>query len=292
MLIFAMERSGIGPPNGTMDLLFKTGVFAFLRCVQNFFSRLKQDFGRTVMEVEKDIGVVEVSQSGATKLFQKSKLNQESKDEEFTFCRAQVNPIIVFLNLDHGSISAKEYTPMASPCSNTRSLLSQHVVTVIKEIEKKKNIIAKEDFAITPYQIVLGDWDDEEEEEEQEREEEKEKVEEEEEEEEKDHKVEKDKEEIMEGGSKKPKGGNEKPLPYKSTLNRDPYNHDYLIGKRAECLTIECLSNLYEVSVFPKHIMKKSGFTAFPLPDDLTCQFALHISWFNTGFGGNYQQRS
>jgi hypothetical protein len=80
------------------------------------------------------------------------------RDGKFDICKVPVNPLLLFLHLDQGSFANAGYTPFASPVANSRSIHEKHVDKVCQELLQGNNVINREDIAIVPYSIVLGNY--------------------------------------------------------------------------------------------------------------------------------------
>ena len=170
LLVVAMEQSGFGPKVGTMNLHKKEGEFAFLRAAKSFFPNSSpgksQDFERTIPSIQQmwkqSNELTNISTQDVQAMFNKiNKTVSARAENQCSVARAQMNPIILFLCLDHGVDSATQYTPMASPLANGRSLVTKHLNAVCKSVvtSEGSSIIASEDISIAPY-CVLYDAED------------------------------------------------------------------------------------------------------------------------------------
>jgi hypothetical protein len=158
-------------------------------------------------------------------------------DDEFEITRVTVNPMIMFLLTDQGVYNNEPlYTPFATPKANGRSLLEEHVDTVCEAMDKNDyTILSKEDFSISPYQIVMGEWNNPDPDPKNQLMEEE-------------CQLQHEEEDVLHA-EWPPKGQlEEHPIPYKSVLDRDQYCHRSLMSKRAERLSALCLKEQYEVS--------------------------------------------
>jgi hypothetical protein len=163
MLVKAMEQSCIGPKVGTLNLHKREGTFAFLRAAQIFFPGscgMSQDFDRTIASMKQmwtqSNKFTNILSHDVQAMFEEiNKTIKERVENQCSVSRAQINPIIIFLCLDHGVNSETVYTPMASPIANGRSLVTEHVNSVCGAVlaSKASSIIANEDFSITPYYL-------------------------------------------------------------------------------------------------------------------------------------------
>ena len=162
LLIRAMEYSFCGPQVGTMNLYTDGGLIAFMRCASYFFPSMHQDFSRTIPSVINSL--VQLNEVSTTfpndvqAIIDNRKNIGATPDDRFYITKASVNPILVLLCVDQGMDCDAQYTPMASPRSNGRSIVSEHVDDVCeKVIDNEYGIIASEDFAIAPYCVVVAD---------------------------------------------------------------------------------------------------------------------------------------
>jgi len=321
VLLWAMNHAGVGPGASVMNLDTEYSSRGFLRMTENFFR--DQDFTRFVESSTTELNFQGVSPESATALFDASSEITAEMDDKFEVCKTSVSPLVLYLHMDQGTSvesGSRVYSPFASPVANHRSIFTQHVDGVVTAvIQNTYSIVGKEDFSITPFEVVLQpprkkgkkfqeEVDDEEEEDDNEdnkseeenvgsqqgatviqKNKEKKKgdtnlsdeddEEEEEEEEEGAAVIQKDKEKKKgdmdsseadeeEGGfyseSEFPKKPGDMfydsddheelrvklPIPYKCTLDRDPYSKDYVMGKKAKIQSRECLHNLYKVVPF------------------------------------------
>jgi hypothetical protein len=76
--------------------------------------------------------------------------------------KVSVSPLLLFLHVDQGSFANLGYTPFATLRVNSRSIHKQHVEEAIAEVKDGKPIISQEDIAVTPFEVCLGDSNQEE----------------------------------------------------------------------------------------------------------------------------------
>jgi hypothetical protein len=161
LLLFAMKKAGCGPPMTTMNLTDDSGKRAFLRAIISFFPyditecrTIAQEKER-MNQVGKKISPFE-NETKPKYLYDSLKQLTGTKEGSFTICKANINPFVIFLNVDQGHDAQTHYTPMASPIANGRSLITEHINTVCKAVTKTKDraIIGNEDMAIAPYMLV------------------------------------------------------------------------------------------------------------------------------------------
>ena len=156
MLLLSIQKSGFGPKLGTMNFNESKGVRALLRAAQIFFPRLRQDFDMTLPSVQKKAKELTIiSTQDVQEMFDKKNPIHARLEDDCSVAKAQMNPMILFLCLDHGVDSARYYTPMASPHANGRSLFTEHVETVCKSVltSNASSTISSEDFSIAPYYV-------------------------------------------------------------------------------------------------------------------------------------------
>jgi hypothetical protein len=237
LLIRAMDHSNFGPYVGSMfGLDDDSKVMAFLRLAKTFFpDKMRQDFSRTVASVHQSLEKQNEAPPLLPKEERQSMLSNMKKipatqDYTNSIAKANLNPIILLLCFDHGVTTDTYYTPMASPRSNGRSLVSEHVEGVCNAaLLKNSTAFSAEEYAIAPFYVVSASSKvTASEEKEVEMEDEK------------------------ENDSGVNKENDENPIEYKCILNRDRHSHDGDVAeKRADCLSMDRLQSIYSSVSFP-----------------------------------------
>jgi hypothetical protein len=223
MLLFAIERSGSGPPKGIMNLKEDDsgGTAAFLRAVKNYTHVVfppdyddvfanEDDRNRYLVKIERKVNktsLVKPQQAQAT-------------DGPYKICKSSVSPLVLFLHVDQGLLENGGYTPFASPICNSRSVHKKHVDGVCQEVVQGHSIISQEDFAILGYQVLVDGYESEQ-------------------------------EEATRTGNghgqddTTGEGLVEEPIAYRCTLNRDSESDDTIVAKDATVVTMESMRKIF-----------------------------------------------
>jgi hypothetical protein len=227
-----MDDSNFGPYLGSMvGLDDNEKVLAFLRLAKNFFPyKIRQDFSRTVasvrtsLEQQNDLPPVITKKDLGIMFLRNLQKTQESRDDKVMIAKANINPIILLLCSDHGVTADTDYTPMASPRSNSRSLVSEHVESVCRAVlQENSTAFSSEEYAIAPFYVVSASSNET---------------------------ASKEKGADMEDEKENDSGINKKndenPIEYKCLLNRDRHSHHGdVVEKRADCLSMDRLQSIY-----------------------------------------------
>lgn len=160
LFLFALEESGCGPPKGIMNLTTDRGAAAFLREVKNHLS-VENSFidVKSVQEYACENEVPENIVGGIPGNVAVDKALEY--EGNIPISKVSVNPSLLFLHVDQGSFANLGYTPFATLRVNSRSIHKQHVDEAIAEVKNGKPIISQEDIAVTPFQVCLGDSNEE-----------------------------------------------------------------------------------------------------------------------------------
>jgi hypothetical protein len=161
LFLFALEESGCGPPKGIMNLATDGGSAAFLREVKNHLS-VENTFVnvKSVREYANENEVPEDIAGGIPGNVVVDKALEYEGD--IPISKVSVSPLLLFLHVDQGSFANLGYTPFATLRVNSRSIHKQHVEEAIAEVKDGKPIISQEDIAVTPFEVCLGDSNQEE----------------------------------------------------------------------------------------------------------------------------------
>jgi hypothetical protein len=156
LFMYAIEKSGSGPPYDVMNLGEDQGVAAFLRAVKYQIS-VDVPFSeyKTIFQYAKENNVPDnIGESPET-----GHHSSMDNDNGIDICKAGFSFMVVFLHVDQGCFENCGYTPFASPVCNSRSIHQQHVDKVCREIKDGNSVVAQEDFAIVPYEVSLVNED-------------------------------------------------------------------------------------------------------------------------------------
>jgi hypothetical protein len=167
MLLFAIERSGSGPPKGTMNLQEDDsgGTAAFLRAVKNYTHVVfPPDYVDVITDLqdshEKTDYYIKIEKKESCLVIPHQAM---ATDGPYKICKSSVSPLVLFLHVDQGSFESGGYTPFASPVCNSRSVHKKHVDGVSQEVVQGHPVVSQEDFAILGYQVIVDDYESEEE---------------------------------------------------------------------------------------------------------------------------------
>jgi len=208
LFLFAMEKSGTGPPMGLMTLTDDKGAAAFLRAVEyhmSFKNKFGENIERYVSTLPKELkGRLGKNLNHASEKEWNEEVIMSMEDDDGTqICKASINPLLIFLHVDQGCFEGPEegYTPFASPVANSRCIYQKQVKKIINAIEEENSAasLTGEDYAIIPFDVGQ------------------------------------DKGDFVSGS-----------LEYMCTLNRDKQSGVTIVGKKAVASRRQTLDTLYE----------------------------------------------
>jgi hypothetical protein len=160
LFLYAIEKSGSGPPGGVMHLDETTksahpgGIHAFLRAVERYLPTTFIELN----SIKEHMKIHKIEHVYDNKVVPKYESSSSTAHEgEMEICKVPVNPMLILLHVDQGSFTDGQYTPFATPKANNQSIYEENVDQLIEKLLSMENVIKTEDFSIVPYMIHLED---------------------------------------------------------------------------------------------------------------------------------------